>query len=66
MFELIKVGLLVLLAGCGVCRAGVVTGWTGDVGVHLRVFGRSLAIKTYQFRRDKVYYRLALSPAINA
>ena len=64
--EIIRAVLLVLLTGAGVARSGVVTGWTGDVGVHLRVFGRSLAIKTYQFRRDKVYYRLALTPAISA
>ena len=66
MFELVKAVLLILLAGGGVYRAGVLTGWAGDLGVHIRVFGRSLAIKTYQFRKDKVYYRLALTPAISA
>ena len=66
IIKLVVVGLLAVCAGASIGRQGVLTGWTGNLVVNVRLFKRTLAIRTYQFRHDKSYFQAVLTSPIGA
>ena len=58
--------ILALAFGCSLARQGVITGRAAiPVGAFdLRLGGRRVVLDLLQFRDTKVYYRLAILPAI--